>query len=54
MKNDKKSKKSFIVKNVDGVEIRKFVREAIIPEILEAIKDHDFRDDLKEALGLHE
>ena len=33
-------------------EIRKLVREAIIPELIEAIRDHDFRDGLEEALGI--
>jgi len=35
-------------------EIRKLVREAIIPELIEAIKDNNnsFRDGLREALGI--
>ena len=35
-------------------EIRKLVREHIIPEVIEAIKNHDFRDGLRQALGLKE
>ena len=38
----------------DGIEIRRLVREAIIPEIKEAIKDNNFKDGLKEALGIKE
>ena len=37
-----------------GVEFRKLVREHIIPELIEAIEDNDFRDGLKEALGITE
>lgn len=35
-------------------EIRKLVREAIIPELIEAIKDNgnSFREGLREALGI--
>lgn len=49
----KKEEGQFLkLKKVDPIELRMFVREMILPEIVEAVKDHSFADGLKEALGL--
>ena len=36
----------------DRDRIRKLVREAIIPELVGAIQDHSFKDELGKALGI--
>ena len=48
-----KKEKSFVIKEVDGFEIRSFVREAIMPEIVEALKESLFKEDFKNALGIN-